>query len=104
MKIALVHNHYSEQHLAEVIEQMRNLGAPRIKAVWMECYDMWAAIEGCHRIRAAKALGLTPVIDEIEYDEDRDLADPKLGLDLDNPGSTLGWLVDDCYRRTIIEF
>lgn len=30
---------------------------------------MYAALEGCHRIRAAKELGLIPVIDEIEYSD-----------------------------------
>jgi hypothetical protein len=69
MKIALVHNHYDEAHLAAVIEEMKTLGAPVIKAVWMECYDHWAALEGCHRIRAAAALGLTPEIDEVEYSD-----------------------------------
>ena len=67
---------------------------------------MWAAIEGCHRIRAAHALGIVPVIEPIEYDDvcDMDLTDPRLGLDMDNPGSTVAWLVDDCYRRTYFEF
>ncbi len=69
MRIALVHNHYNAAHLAAVIEDMRRLGAPTIKAVWMECYGHWAALEGCHRIRAAAALGLTPEIDEVEYSD-----------------------------------
>ena len=70
MKIALVHNHYDKEHLAAVIEEMKVIGAPVIKAVWMEVYNHWAALEGCHRIRAAKALGLTPEIDEVEYSDD----------------------------------
>lgn len=70
MKIALVHNDYSERHLAEVIEEMKTLGSPTIKAVWMECYGHWAALEGCHRIRAAKALGLVPEIEEVEYSDE----------------------------------
>jgi hypothetical protein len=70
MKIALVHNHYDPDHLAEVIEEMKTLGAPVIKAVWMEVYNHWAALEGCHRIRAAKALGLVPEIEEVEYSDE----------------------------------
>lgn len=70
MRIALVHNHYDAGHLAEVIEEMRRVGAPTIKAVWMECFNHWAAIEGCHRIRAAKALGLVPEIEEVEYSDE----------------------------------
>ena len=69
MKIALVHKHYDRQHLNDVKREMAELGAPTIKAVWMDCYDCYAALEGCHRIRAAKDLGLTPVIDEIEYSD-----------------------------------
>ena len=104
--IALVHDHYDQEHLNEVKKQMLTLGAPKIKAVWMECYNMYAALEGCHRIRAAKELGLTPEIIELDYDEvcDFDLTDPVLGLDLDNPGSDVAWLVDDCYKRVTIDF
>ena len=70
MKIALIHNHYDEAHLAAVIEEMKTLGAPVIKAVWMECYGHYAALEGCHRIRAAKALGLVPEIEDVEYSDE----------------------------------
>ena len=104
MIIALAHNHYDEQHLADVQAEMTRLGAPTIKAVWMPCYDMWAALEGCHRIRAAHALGLTPVIEEVEYSDEIDLTNPELGLDMDNPGSTIAWLCDDCHKRVQIEF
>lgn len=70
MKIALVHNHYDEKHLQEVIEEMKTLGAPKVHAVWMECYGHWAALEGCHRLRAAQQLGLTPEIIEVEYSDE----------------------------------
>ncbi len=106
MNIALVHDDYDTAHLAEVKADMATMGAPVIRAIWMDDYDMWAALEGCHRIRAAKELGFVPVIDPVDYDAvcDMDLTDPSLGLDLDNPGSTVGWLVDDCHRRAIIAF
>lgn len=68
MQIALVHDHYDATKLESVKAEMQTLGAPTIKAVWMECYGVWAALEGCHRIRAAHALGLVPEIEEIEYD------------------------------------
>jgi len=68
MKIALIHEGFEEEHLGEVIECMERAGAPRIRAVWMECYGHWAALEGCHRIRAAKLLGLVPEIIEVDYD------------------------------------
>ena len=69
MRIILVHAHYSEAHLQDVIESMRTLGAPRIQAVWSDVYNAWCALEGCHRIRAAKVLGLTPEINAVEYSD-----------------------------------
>jgi hypothetical protein len=106
MEISLIHDHYNDDHLAEVMAEMTTLGAPTIRAIWMACYDMWAALEGCHRIRAAEKLGLVPVIDPIDYDDvcDMDCTDGALGLDLDNPGTPVADLVDDCYRRTVIAF
>ena len=94
MRIALVHNHYDEGHLAAVIEDMRRLGAPTIKAVWMEVYNHWAALEGCHRIRAAKALGLTPEIDEVEYSDDPCAVD----------GMTVAEVADRSRESDVIEF
>lgn len=70
MKIALVHEHYDDAKLEAVKAEMISLGAPVIKAVWVECYNRWQALEGCHRIRAAKALGLVPEIEEVEYSDD----------------------------------
>lgn len=104
LEIALAHDHYSEEHLQEVIKKMQVLGTPTIRAVWQECWDMYVALEGCHRLRAAEILGLTPIIDEIDYDDvcDLDLRDPELDLDLDNDG-TVGQFIDEAnYRRTII--
>ena len=65
MQIALLHKHYNEQHLAEVKAEMEKRGTPTLRAIWSEVYGMWMAVEGCHRIRAAKELGLTPEIKDI---------------------------------------
>lgn len=70
MDIALVHAHFDADHLEAVKAEMQTRGAPVIRAVWMEVYGTWVALEGCHRIRAAHALGLTPVIDEVEYSDE----------------------------------
>lgn len=70
MDIALIHAHFDAKHLEAVKAEMQTLGAPVIRAVWMECYNVWVALEGCHRIRAAAALGLVPAIDEVEYSDD----------------------------------
>jgi hypothetical protein len=69
MKIALIHHHYSAEKLEAVKSKMLVLGPPKIHAVWMDCYDRWQAMEGCHRIRAAKELGLTPEIIEVGYSD-----------------------------------
>jgi len=65
MIISLLHNHYSPEHLEEVKAEMIKRGAPRIRAIWSEINGEWMAVEGCHRIRAAHALGLTPIIVDI---------------------------------------
>jgi len=69
-------------HLAEVIEEMRVLGAPVIRAV-ETCYGL-VAIEGSHRLAAAAELGLSPEI--IVIDED-DIVD----------GTTLNDIAGDLY-------
>ena len=94
MQIALVHNHYSPEHLETVVSEMRELGAPVIKAVWMECWGVWAALEGCHRIRAAAQLGLTPEIEEIEYDSDY----------VTDDGYSAEEIADEANTKTIIRF
>ena len=70
-------------HLAAVIEQMRKLGAPSIACIKDEGTRVWVALEGSHRVAAAKALGLVPEIVEYEYDGDAMLSD-YVELDADN--------------------
>ena len=64
MYIVLFHDNYDKLHLQQVIEEMRTLGAPTIRA-FLNRNNEWQAVEGCHRIRAAKELGLTPIIKDI---------------------------------------
>lgn len=94
MKIALVHKHFDEKHLEEVKSEMLTLGAPVIRAVWMECYGHYAAIEGCHRIRAAKELGLVPEIKEIEYIDEI----------ADGSNCTISEICDMSHKSAIIDF
>ena len=75
------------EHLVEVLEDMKRLGAPTIKAVWMEVWATYVALEGSHRLAAAKQLGLTPIIDEVEYDEHVLLTD--IGCDDGGYGHTI---------------
>lgn len=69
MTIVLLHSHYDDTHLAKVTAEMRALGAPTIKAIWHEGRGTWMALEGCHRLRAAEALGLVPEIEPIEPED-----------------------------------
>lgn len=94
MNIALVHKHYNEAHLEAVKAEMIELGAPKIRAVWMESLGHFAAIEGCHRIRAAKALGMTPEIIEVEYSDEI----------AEGSESTIEEICDASYAAEIIEF
>ena len=81
MEIILLHKHYDVDHLQQVMAEMETLGAPTIKCVYDAANDVFFALEGCHRIRAAHVLGLTPEIEEVDSD-DMMIAD--LGLQWDN--------------------
>lgn len=106
MRVALLHNHYSEQHLADVTTEMLTLGAPRIRAIYDPCYGMYIALEGSHRLRAAQSLGITPIMIVQDYDTIRELyvTDESLGLDIDNTGMTIEQLVDRAWEATTIEW
>lgn len=103
MNIILFHNHFDAKHLENVTAQMQKLGAPTIKAVWMECFSAWVALEGCHRIRAAYSLGLTPEIDEIEYSETETLNSIGVEHECDED-YTIASICDDAYANDMIEF
>lgn len=104
MEIALVHNHFDAGHLAAVKAEMQKLGAPKIKAVWMECWGIWVALEGSHRLRAAADIGLAPEIEEVEYSEEVTTADIGLGDDFGGDVWTIAELADDACHRTTITF
>lgn len=57
--------------LATVVEQMRTLGAPTIRVV--ACGDYYMALEGSHRLAAAAELGLQPVLQVYEQDDEIDV-------------------------------
>lgn len=102
MNIILPHDHFDADHLAEVIKEMQSLGAPTIKAVRMEAYGAWVALEGSHRIRAAYELGLEPRIEEIEWSD-------TVTTDEVVPGSyddtwTIEQVCDDASARKMIQF
>lgn len=96
MKIALVHDHFDADHLEAVKAEMAKLGAPKIKAVWMECFGHFAALEGCHRIRAAAELGLVPEIEEVEYSDEL--------VEGAEDGITVADVADGSYETKVFEF
>lgn len=60
-------NQIETDHLKKVVEDMRSMGAPKLRAV-ETCHGL-VAIEGSHRLAAAYELGLDPKITIIEQDE-----------------------------------
>lgn len=81
MKVALLHNHYDPKSLEEVKEQMLKTGSLKIKVLDLEFDDIYQALEGSHRLRAAEILGITP---EFEYVEPHETV-AELDLDYDDP-------------------
>lgn len=104
MHIALVASWFDEEKLEAVKAEMATAGAPKIHAVWLECHGVFAALEGCHRIRAAHALGLTPEIIEVEYSNKLLTAENGLyGYDGDDD-LTVEQICDDAHNAAIMTF
>lgn len=100
MDIRVVHAHYRQDHLDRVVAQMRDMGAPVIRAAWDPTNEHWVAVEGCHRVRAAKVLGLIPTIVEIPADDTR-VSAIDTGSDCD---MTVAELVSDVSGTAVIGF
>lgn len=93
--INLAHKHFDEKHLAEVIAEMKVLGSPTIKAV--DIGDCIQALEGCHRIRAAKELGMPIKLEMIAYDDPRLICEVS---DIDDNYHTIGDWCDFAYAKS----
>lgn len=61
------HEHHDPAHLEHVIGQMRRLGPPVLRAHQDPETGVWLCREGTHRLRAAQALGLAPVLRPIRW-------------------------------------
>lgn len=57
-----LHDHHSPSHLDHVVREMTRRGPPRIRAHHDAQTGAWFALEGTHRLRAAKLLGVAPVL------------------------------------------
>lgn len=64
-----LHHYYRPAHLAHVIGEMRRLGPPRLRGYFDG--EVWHMREGTHRLRAAKALGLAPVLVPVPWRKTR---------------------------------
>lgn len=89
-------NKTEASHLLEVIEEMKVLGAPVIRVY--DNGDEIIALEGSHRLAAAAALDLTPVIvrmDEAdEMETDLDIYDDETGRPYGNRPAPVAVIVD----------
>jgi hypothetical protein len=56
-------NRANKEQLAKVMQEMQELGPPKIRAVWDG--GAYVALEGSHRLLAAKKLGIDPEITEM---------------------------------------
>jgi len=66
-----LHHHFRPAHLAAVIAEMERRGPPRIRAYLDAETGAWFALEGTHRLRAALALGLAPVMASVPWPRSR---------------------------------
>ena len=101
--VAFLHDHYDADHLSEVVEEMKTLGAPTIRAAWNPS-GCWAALEGCHRLRAAEILGLVPTIIPIDYDEETTTEDVGFTDDELPDVLEIASVVEKSIHRSMIEF
>ena len=56
-----------EERMTDIAQKVMIQGSPKIRAVWSG--DAWLAIEGSHRLKSAKNLGVKPIIEELELDD-----------------------------------
>jgi hypothetical protein len=64
--IVAIHKPHVDRYLA-VRNEMQEMGAPTIEVV--DCGDHYMALEGSHRLAAAKDLGLVPMLTVRDQDE-----------------------------------
>lgn len=60
-----LHAHFRQTHLDHVVGEMRRRGPPVLRAYFDG--QVWFAREGTHRLRAAKFLGIAPILRSIPW-------------------------------------
>lgn len=73
MKTIYTINRTKPEHLEAVKAEMIELGAPTIRVV--DCADYYMALEGSHRLNAAKALGIEPNLIVFDQDDEIDITE-----------------------------
>lgn len=104
MKIALIHESYELSKLLSVIEEMKVLGPPHLRAIWCERRGFWIALEGCHRTRAARKLGLEPVMIPTPYKPGQTWADVGMHYEQEHYLVSLEWVYDNAGKELVIGF
>lgn len=66
-----LHEHFNPAHLDHVIAEMKRRGPPVLRGTFDVHSGAWLMREGTHRLRAAKALGLAPVIVPVPWRKTR---------------------------------
>jgi hypothetical protein len=64
-----LHEYFRQTHLDLVVERMKVLGPPRIRAHFDG--EIWHATEGTHRLRAARILGIVPMLIPVPWTKSR---------------------------------
>lgn len=67
MIVVPLHKYFSPARLAMVIGKMRSMGPPRIRAYFDAASRAWFSLEGTHRLRAAKLLGVAPIMVPVRW-------------------------------------
>jgi len=89
--LALAHGHYDAEHLESVKSAMTALGSPTLRAWYDAANGLYRLLEGCHRTRAAVALGLPVTLELVEWDDDPTLLCDRTDL----PGLDCASTLDD---------
>ncbi len=62
VRVVPLHEHYDPVRLEAVKQEMLRRGPPRLRGYFDPVSETWFMREGTHRLRAAKALGIVPVL------------------------------------------
>ena len=100
--IALI-NKTNKDRLEVVKSEMLELGAPTINVIFDEGQGVYVALEGSHRLQAAKELDLIPTL-IVSKLKDTDIHVEDLDLGIDDCEYTVDELLAQVYRTQLVDF